>query len=453
MEVGLNSLGRYPLSVVLSFLTETEGTSVLITNRRHVRQVLPLFLLPLRMQTLGRKKRHRFQVIPVQDPETLLDRLNSRRLRQRCRQRRTDVQPLPAPYMHNKSTSELSMLEWKSQTPLRPVNMELLRFLDNTEDDWGGVTLLASYPRSGNTLLRTLLERVTGVVTGADTRPDRPLSKALAVQHNLVGEGVTKRVRVVKTHYPERQGYPIHEGHRAIMLVRNPYDAIDSYWNFNLTNTHTETVTDEVYARFSEMFDNLAVNELGTWLRFHFFWWRRVDIPVLWVRFEDLVLNTEHEMGRIVCFLTGQSVLTDFWKARIRHACAQNGTSTTATLGSYRPRSATGGKQSIGKSLHRYSSALLEKFQQVEQQYESIEGTTLRRYFGYDLESGFPNNFVEHRSPLICQDARGGSKLPMTVNVGPMIRPADDPYGRAMRQWRHSHTNNDANPFPTVSKI
>ena len=39
-----------------------------------------------------------------------------------------------------------------------------------------GVTLLSSYPRSGNTLLRTLLERITSSVTGSDTRPDRSLS-------------------------------------------------------------------------------------------------------------------------------------------------------------------------------------------------------------------------------------------------------------------------------------
>jgi hypothetical protein len=46
-----------------------------------------------------------------------------------------------------------------------------------------------------------------GVVTGVDTCPDRPLSKSLALNHNLVGEGVTERfVRVVTTHYPEHQG-------------------------------------------------------------------------------------------------------------------------------------------------------------------------------------------------------------------------------------------------------
>ena len=445
MDLGLNSLGRYPLSVVLSFLTETEGTGFLLTQTRYARQVLPLFRLPLRLESLGRRKRHCFQVIPVQDPETLLDRLNTRRLRQRCRQRRRNGS---RPYELNRTTTELANLEWTAASFTQPVTMELLRFLTTAaeEDDWGGVTLLASYPRSGNTLLRTLLERVTGTVTGADTRPDRPLSKSLALDYDLVGEGVTQCVRVVKTHFPERQGHPVHVGHKAILLIRNPYDAIDSYWNLNLTNTHTETVTEEVYARFADFFEKLAIHELGTWIRFHLFWWQ-CEIPVLWVRFEDLIVHTERELGRIICFITGDCEVTDFWKCRIHHACGEK---DTATLGSYRPRSASG-RQSIGKSLlkGRYSKDVLQKFQEIAQTYEPVEGSTMLRYFGYDLEEGFPINL---RAPCSLVKPRGGSASSLTVNVGPMIRQPNDPYGRALRQWRHSHTNKDANPFPTVSR-
>jgi hypothetical protein len=70
----------------------------------------------------------------------------------------------------------------------------LLRFWDRHCQDDSELqqkltgTVLVSYPRSGNSLLRTLLERTTGVVTGSDTRPDRALSKELAEMHNLVGE-------------------------------------------------------------------------------------------------------------------------------------------------------------------------------------------------------------------------------------------------------------------------
>lgn len=57
----------------------------------------------------------------------------------------------------------------------------------------------------------------------------------------MKGEGVVDhRVRVVKTHYPERLGFRPFEGGKAVLLVRNPFDAIDSYFNMALTNTHDQ---------------------------------------------------------------------------------------------------------------------------------------------------------------------------------------------------------------------
>ena len=101
-----------------------------------------------------------------------------------------------------------------------------------------------SYPRSGNSMLRGLLERVTGVVTGSDTRPDRVLSRSL-LRKGLRGEGVVDwRAWVVKTHWPERYGYRHFHAHRVILLVRNPFDAINSYFNMGLTNTHEQTLAD-----------------------------------------------------------------------------------------------------------------------------------------------------------------------------------------------------------------
>ena len=39
--------------------------------------------------------------------------------------------------------------------------------------------LLVSYPRSGNSFLRRLLESSMGIVTGSDSRPNRTLSESL----------------------------------------------------------------------------------------------------------------------------------------------------------------------------------------------------------------------------------------------------------------------------------
>ena len=98
-------------------------------------------------------------------------------------------------------------------------------------------------------ILQSLLERITNIVTGSDTRPDRTLSKALAVKHDLVGEGITnhKRAPIIKTHFPERRGYMMYNATRIILLVRNPYDAIDSYWNMCCTNTHIRIVLQRKY--------------------------------------------------------------------------------------------------------------------------------------------------------------------------------------------------------------
>ncbi len=109
---------------------------------------------------------------------------------------------------------------------------------------------LVSYPRSGNSLMRSLIEDITGIYTGSDTRPDRSLSVALK-ESGFLGEGVVKEeAYVIKTHYPERWGYKRFNCHKVILLARNPFDAMDSYFNLNLTNTHTTSMRDDQYVRF-----------------------------------------------------------------------------------------------------------------------------------------------------------------------------------------------------------
>jgi hypothetical protein len=246
---------------------------------------------------------------------------------------RVSSSPLSAKVLlNNRVLSDIANLEWQQQQQvapsstiewLYPPELELLRFksiqnakttIINTSlhnlyalssNQNHKVTLLVSYPRSGNTLLRTLLERTTGYVTGSDTRPDRSLSKELAEQHNLIGEGVVSSHRVfyVKTHYPERLGHQIFQGHSAILMVRNPYDAIDSYWNMNATKSHTKSLTPEMYQQYSEMWHGLVQNEIQIWNKFLEYWMdEECPIPVLVVRYEDLIRNPSLELRRILHF-------------------------------------------------------------------------------------------------------------------------------------------------------
>lgn len=326
-----------------------------------------------------------------------------------------------------------------------------------------GVTLLASYPRSGNTLLRTLLESVTGILTGSDTRPDRTLSKALSTLHSLVGEGITSQSKacVIKTHFPERRGYMMYNAKRVILLVRNPFDAIDSYWNMCCTNTHTESVSENVYERYRDKFRGLALNEIGTWADFLIYWLLNCDTTlrnesangcdggsvgprVLVVRFEDLVQNTEMVMQQVLHFMTVEcpsthTPLHPFWKWRIKRALNlewhddfSNNDDTgrhhghdnkiqpwsppskvdTSKLGSYEPRSMNQQEEdcskrkptSFGKSLikGRYSTEdLVHMHQTVADKvlYQSCgKRVNLLQLFGYDVfQQGFPKNFDERR--------------------------------------------------------
>lgn len=106
--------------------------------------------------------------------------------------------------------------------------------------------LLVSYPRSGNSFVRKMLELKTGIITGSDSRPNRTLSASL-LKFGYCGEGITDQsVWVVKSHYPERFGYIKFPVQRIILVVRNPFDAIESYFHMGMTNTHDKVLTNEV---------------------------------------------------------------------------------------------------------------------------------------------------------------------------------------------------------------
>ena len=106
--------------------------------------------------------------------------------------------------------------------------------------------LLTSYPRCGNSYLRQLLEEEVGVITGSDSRSNRTLSASL-LRCGYRGEGIVDdSVWIVKSHYPERMGYLRFRAHRILLLVRNVFDAIESYFHMAFTNTHQQRLSNKV---------------------------------------------------------------------------------------------------------------------------------------------------------------------------------------------------------------
>ena len=69
-----------------------------------------------------------------------------------------------------------------------------------TTGETGPRVVIASYPRSGNSLVRSILESASGIFTGSDMDGHVPGANAAKVTDD--------RVFAIKTHWPARQGVP-----------------------------------------------------------------------------------------------------------------------------------------------------------------------------------------------------------------------------------------------------
>lgn len=140
-----------------------------------------------------------------------------------------------------------AFITFAREKPLRNLQSHLIneaRFLSKYSGH--DKILLVSYPRSGNSFLRKLLEVETSIITGSDSRPNRTLSASL-LKCGYRGEGIVDNsVWVVKSHFPERLGYVKFNASRVVLVVRNPFDAIESYFHMGMTNTHDRMLTPEV---------------------------------------------------------------------------------------------------------------------------------------------------------------------------------------------------------------
>jgi hypothetical protein len=125
--------------------------------------------------------------------------------------------------------------------------------------------LLVSYPRSGNSYVRKLMELKTGIITGSDSRPNRTLTTSL-LKFGFCGEGITDQsVWLVKSHYPERLGFIKFSVKRVVLVVRNPFDALESYFHMGMTNTHDKILSPKVITLYNllDLFDFNSITFAG----------------------------------------------------------------------------------------------------------------------------------------------------------------------------------------------
>ena len=324
-------------------------------------------------------------------------------------------------------------------------------------------TCLVSYPRSGNSFVRRRLEQMTGIITGSDSRPNRTLSKAL-LRCGFIGEGICDdSVFIVKSHFPERLGYRIFNSHRILLLVRNPFAAIESYFHMGLTNTHNKSLSDQVRhsSKISELFHEFLINEVKVWKMFYEYWLeesRKQGVPLMMIRFEDLLIqsqsggmdmSTAGVVRGIVDFIRSDE------KCALNHLltkiCSDGGDIiSTAEAGGpgYTPRK-------IGDIMD--TCFLPYTYQQIE--LICAELSELLCIFGYNVNRNENDTcrdsckFTLSLSRLEQQQQQQQHSSPQPtapatkINKNFCIREADDKFGRCFTDLRKSFTKGDTVPF------
>ena len=91
----------------------------------------------------------------------------------------------------------------------------------------GKTVALFSFPGSGNSWMRQLIETTTGIYTGTYQDCDDSY-----IFNGMIGEGVyTDNVIAVKIHFPNTDDQKWLDERSIIYVVRNPFDAILAEWN------------------------------------------------------------------------------------------------------------------------------------------------------------------------------------------------------------------------------
>ncbi len=145
---------------------------------------------------------------------------------------------------------------------------------------------LASYPRSGNTFLRIILQNLFRLPTYSIYRvegaefPD-PSAEALEEApflprdwRELLSDAPQAETVLIKTHNPPP------DNRKAIYLVRDGRASIDSYYHYHKKFAFEQPSLTEVIA---------GACQFGSWSEHYLAWQPKTRPETLWLRYEDLV--------------------------------------------------------------------------------------------------------------------------------------------------------------------
>jgi len=161
---------------------------------------------------------------------------------------------------------------------------------------------LVSFPGSGNSWLRYLIERSSGYFTGS-VYEDKKLFKS-----GLLGElrSPTDGTTILQKAHHDNDGVvkfkPVF-GYRGVLIIRNPYDALLSFWNFRYTknkNKHTGIIRKSEFNY--KKWANFVRKEIPGWTSLIMSWIENSQ-DYLIVLYEDVQKDPREELIRILGYL------------------------------------------------------------------------------------------------------------------------------------------------------
>ncbi|XP_053680287.1 WSCD family member AGAP003962 [Anopheles nili] len=158
------------------------------------------------------------------------------------------------------------------------------------------LTALVSFPGSGNTWLRYLLQQATGILTGSVYK-DYGLLKSGFPAESVANSSVL----VVKTHEWGPHAWTPYS--KAILLIRDPERAILAEFN-RQSGGHVGFASPDRYRRTKGRYwTQFVKNKLWAWEQTNLSWAKNFTGEVKLVFYDDLVENVEGTLRSILKFL------------------------------------------------------------------------------------------------------------------------------------------------------
>ncbi|CAG7726292.1 unnamed protein product [Allacma fusca] len=171
---------------------------------------------------------------------------------------------------------------------------------------------LVSYPGSGNSWTRYLLEGSSGIFTGSIFGDEKLYALGLLGESRSPNDGSTI---VQKTHHDTISSISKNRraqlaqtkltelmfGYRGILLIRNPFDALRSYWNFIHTRDHKAHASQTQFSlsKWVEFVEDGAKK----WSHLVQIWLEK-SADFIIVQYEELQSNPKREIIRMLEYLS-----------------------------------------------------------------------------------------------------------------------------------------------------